>query len=155
MIFQSKYGNYVAVYEPKDKIFLPGRRVNKIRGLRAEFSGSLHLFDSDAAQRSNRWSDEERETIEKYLVNMPGFGKEIYIKPGQTIPEYLQEELKKVEEQYGSPTESPFTRCQKYTVESGQIIQCSNGATPGTEFCPAHNPAMPIQGPVTTVSERD
>ncbi len=151
MIFQSKYGNYVAVYEPKDKIFLPGRRVNKIRGLRAEFAGPFHLFDSETAARSNRWSEQEKQELEKYLVSMPGFGKEIYLKTGQTIPDYLEDALKEHERE-GTLTETPFTRCQKYTIENGEIIQCSNGATPGTEWCLAHNPAQPITGAMTTLN---
>jgi hypothetical protein len=150
VIFQSKYGNYVAVYEPKDKIFMPGRRVNKIRGLRAEFAGPFHLFDSEAAARSNRWSEEEKQTIEKYLVSMPSFGKDLYLKPGQVVPDYLEEELKAAREYGLSNPETPFTRCQKYTVEQGQITQCPNGSIPGTEFCPAHNPAQPITGSMTT-----
>src|SRR6266542_19976 len=97
-IFQSKYKNYVIVFEPKDKIFMPGRRVNKIPGIRAEFGGPQQLFDSDTAARTFRWSEEEKQNLEKYLVSMPEFGKELYLKPGQVVPDYLEDSLKQASE---------------------------------------------------------
>lgn len=119
-----------------------GRRVDSIKGLRAEFTGSERIFDSEAAQKQNRWSDEDRLEVERYLLTHPEFGHMrtidgggdldrqlgnirvpvLYLARGQAVPPEHQE---LVEEQRwwqilnapvghaeGAPTLAPEQECQ-------------------------------------------
>jgi hypothetical protein len=85
-----------------------GRVINKIPGIRAEFRGREHIFDSEVAQKANGWTDEQRLAVERHLLDHKDFGRmrvfdlggtspetqlgnmaqpELYFAPGQTLPD--------------------------------------------------------------------
>lgn len=76
MRFSSKYGHARYTVIPKDyelvghhKKILPG-------SLAAEFTN--HTFDSEKAQKVNRWTDEQRQDVEEYLTDHVAFGHEFW-----------------------------------------------------------------------------
>lgn len=145
MKFMAKWDNTQYVVEPKDRVFLPGGKVNKIAGLRAEFTGRSHIFDSEVAAKSYRWSDKQKKQVEEYLVSHPDFGHAIYLAPGQEVPTYLQKAFKAVE-----PADAVFHRCGKIDLSGDTFVQCENEAILGKDFCEAHIPGGIIQGVRTT-----
>jgi hypothetical protein len=70
--FWSRYDRARYVVEPTYwEIVGPHRQ--QVKGIAAEFND--HLFDSDAAQALNRWSDEVKAAVEEYLQAHYDFGK--------------------------------------------------------------------------------
>jgi hypothetical protein len=90
-----------------------GRKIGDIKGLSAEFTGKgfPRTFDSVEAARQNRWTEEERLEVERFLLSDPEFGTlrtvdgggsldrqlgninvyELYLASGQAIPkEHLE-----------------------------------------------------------------
>ncbi len=73
MKFRSAFANYVFTVLPEDIVRdLHGRRISTIKGLKATF-GENHVFDSEQAQRANRWTPEERLELERGILESPRF----------------------------------------------------------------------------------
>ncbi len=152
MRFQSKYDNLVVTVRPKVSAYnIKGERAGILdRGLRAEFTGRLHVFDSEVMQKRLRWSDEERIEVEKFLIDRPEFNSDYTFSFDQQSPEYLEEWM----EATGITLNENFARrCGKVWAEDEDtIVQCKNKAVPGKDFCADHTPSGVVSGMGTTVS---
>ncbi len=150
MRFQTRYENYVVVCRPKAKLFNPaGLMVSGDPGLRAEFSGLLHIFDSEKAQATYRWTDEDRIYLEKFLVTHPSFGVDFHLAFDEVVPKYLEEWMAEKGLVLGPNFER---RCGKVWAEDDDIIQCKNSAVPGKDFCAEHLPKAAKSGISSTAN---
>lgn len=151
MRFMSKYDNAVYIIDgkSKDTVFMPGGRVQRIPGVRATFGGRSHIFDSATAQQKYRWSDEQREQVEEYLLSHEDFGRDFYLAPDEVMTPRVKEILEKVRP---NPSETPFFRCSKIVPAGDGFDQCENMAVLGKDFCELHLPSNVVQGMLTSVS---
>lgn len=150
MKFMSKFENAVYVVEPRDTIFSPGGRKNLIRGLRAEFRGRDHIFDSERSQKAYRWNDDTRKRVEEYLIEHEDFGHLYYLAPG----EEPTDRVKKLMEKAAPMATVPFFRCAKLDVIDDKFEQCPETAVFGKDFCERHLPSGIVQGMGTTTSSQ-
>lgn len=133
MIFQSRWNNAVYTVDPRATQPHPitGSPVLVAKGMKATFTGTQRLFDSVTAQKTFGWTDEERIKVEKHLLESDDFGVNLFLAPGQDIPEELLEKQPAVE-----------NRCTHIFVEGDKIIQCDATADRGSEYCAVHNPEI-------------
>lgn len=129
MIFQSKWRNAAYIVRPTVRIIHPGYGVDLKPGLRAVFKGPNRLFDTEQAQREHRWSDEEREQVEKHLLKHPDYGNGLYLAPGQDLPtEYATV----------ARVDKTRTRCSHVELSGGDIVQCEEVSMVGSNKCATH-----------------
>jgi hypothetical protein len=115
MLFQSTYSNFVVLPADRD-LDARGNLIKRIPGLSADFKGkgTVKTFDSVEAARQNRWTEEQRLEVERYLLSHAAFGRirsvdgggsidrqvgniqvyVLYLGPGQEIPPEHQEFVK-------------------------------------------------------------
>jgi hypothetical protein len=150
MRFMSKYDNAVYIIDgkSKDTVFMPGGRVQRIPGVRATFGGRSHIFDSQTAQQKYRWSDEQREQVEEYLLNHQDFGRDFYLAPDEPMTDRVKELLSKVQ----PSSDTPFFKCSKIIPKDDGFDQCPNNAVLGKDFCEIHLPSGIVQGMLTSAS---
>lgn len=148
MKFQAKYDNASYVIEPKDTIYLPGGKVNRVRGIRAEFRGRFHMFDSDVAAKAYRWDAKTKKKVEEYLMEHPDFGTEIYLLDIDEAPEWAKKKLAEVTPE----VRDPRMACAKIVAVSDGFVQCRNLAVMGSQYCEEHTPTNVVQGILTTHS---
>ncbi len=150
MRFQTRYDNYTVVVRSKAKAYnAAGLLISNDPGLRAEFSGPLHIFDSEQSQRAHRWSDDERIEVEKWLMSSPDFGVDFHIAFDQQVPKYLEEWLEEKNIVLGPNFDR---RCAKVWAEGDDIVQCKSKAVPGKDFCGDHLPKAARQGMASTAT---
>jgi len=150
MKFMSKYDNAVYIIDgkSKDTVFMPGGRVQRIPGVRATFGGKSHIFDSATAQQKYRWSDDQREQVEEYLLYHEDFGREFYLAPDEPMTDRVKDLLAKV-----TPNATaPFFKCSKIITKDDGFDQCPNNAVMGKDFCELHLPSGGVRGMLTTSS---
>ena len=133
MKFQSRYRNAKYLVRPYSKVFYPGLGAKPIPCLMAEFTGIDRIFDSEASQKANRWTDDERKWVERHLLEHKDFGHGLYLAPGETVSEEYMEFM---------PPESlpPARRCVHFDVVDNKIDQCSAEAGVGRDYCSEHDP---------------
>jgi len=140
VIFMSQFENMTYVVRPKwEQVHPVSGRVTPVPGLSVNFRGRGRLWDSESAQKTNRWSDEERKQVEDYLLNHTDFGHHLWLAPGQVAPEGYKTNA--------TPEE---LRCSHFVTEKGEIRQCKNPALVGEEFCGTHKPSLIKQGLLST-----
>lgn len=151
MRFMSKFDNAVYIIDgkSKDTVFMPGGRVQRIPGVRATFTGKSRIFDSETAQQKFRWSDEQREQAEEYLLNHEDFGRDFYLAPDEPMTDRVRELLDKAA---GPRGETPFFRCSKIIPKGDGFDQCEQMAVLGKDFCETHLPQGVVQGMLTSAS---
>lgn len=140
MRFIASSHNYEKVVVPRRKVFLPnGEHGGVSGGLHARFVN--HTFDSLVAQQTHGWSDEDRQSVEQALLNMPGFGT-----AGTGV--YLDEQLPAGQEggeheavvpaKAETAVAAPALRCI-YTVQTPEgSEQCSREARKNGDLCNQH-----------------
>ncbi len=133
MKFISKWHNLTYIVRASQRILTPGFGLQTTPGLRARFRGENRIFDSELSQKQNGWSDEERNQVDDYILAHPDFGHGVYLAPGEVMPEEKQSLVRDV-----APV--VVRRCMSITTQNGEIVQCSNEAYPGEEFCIDHKP---------------
>jgi len=149
MIFQSKYRNHKLLIKPTRRMYHPGMGIELIPGLRADFRGSQRIFDSEAAQRTNNWTDEQRNEVEDYVLSNREYGRSIFLGPGQTLPED-KEGIVRVKPKIAK------RRCLSMAIVDGEvgpeISQCPKEAAAGRDYCFEHDPdeAKAVRGLSTT-----
>ena len=136
MIFQAKWNNTGYLLRKSRWAYHEGLGKELIPGLWAKFRGPQRLFDSELAQMTNGWTDEEREYVEKRLLEHKDFGSGLYLAPGESLTDE-QKALVKNKEAIAEKR----TRCQKFWPEGGEIVQCREIATVGREYCTEHDPS--------------
>jgi hypothetical protein len=130
------------VVRPKwEQVHPVSGKVTPVPGLSAQFRGRDRLFDTEAAQKTLGWTDEERKQVEEYLLGHQDFGYRLWLAPGQTTPEGLNVNV-------GSGPQE--VRCGHFITKDGEIRQCKNKALVGQEFCGTHKPSLIKQGMLTT-----
>lgn len=145
MKFMAKFDNVVYVVEPKDLVFLPGGKVNRVPGVKAVFSGPNHIFDSDIQAKRWKWNADLKKQVEEHLITHDDFGRDIYLAPGEELPEEYRDVVSEK-----MPQASLERRCQRIEVEGDEFDQCKNTAIYGTDFCEEHRPQGISQGLGTT-----
>lgn len=148
MKFMARYDNAVYVVEPKDTVFLPGGRHNKVKGIRANFGGRSHIFDSDSAAKTYKWDKDTQAAVEEYLIRHDDFGREIYLAPGEVVPEHLQ----KVYDEVRPTSGEVFFRCAKVVLIGDEFQQCEKTAIMGQDLCEDHQPSGIVRGMMTTTT---
>lgn len=132
MRFISRWDNAVYVVRPKTTVAHPitGQPMVKDYGLQARFGGKMHIFDSAVAQKeaSPKWTDEEREAVEEYLLQHKDFGFGLYLAPGEAVPEGV------------TLPAAPTQRCTHFVSTADGPEQCVNDSLPQKEFCGVHDP---------------
>jgi hypothetical protein len=146
--FQAKYDNASYVIEPKDTVYLPGGKVNRIRGIRAEFRGRFHIFDSEVAAKAYRWDAKTKKHVEEYLMEHQDFGTEIYLLDIDQAPEWAKKKLADVT----PDVRDPRYICARIVSTEDDFVQCRNYAVMGNQFCEEHMPSNIVQGILTTNS---
>ena len=131
---QSKYRNHVFQIRNTRRIFHPTlSMVEPVPGLFARFVGPQRIFDSELAQEAQGWTDAERDQVERKLVTDDAFMTDYYPAPMSTVPEHLLAIAKR----------KPPKRvkvCFGFGFVEGQLTQCKNQATAGSDYCPEHDP---------------
>lgn len=133
MKFRSSAKEAVIVVRPQEVYVEAGlRRVT--RPLRAEFHD--HLFDSVEAQKRYQWTDEERELVERAIMNNPRF-----MAPNAVLgfPRFYLHEL---ETQPQAPATRPATSgllCMWSVPDpSGDTVLCRQPVAEGQDYCEEH-----------------
>ena len=158
MQFTSKKArSYRFVVEPRDSYQEPGRPVRKIVGCAATFVN--HTFDSDAAAKSLKWSDDTKHLVEATLLLSNDFGRRfsgiqesIWLIPKGPVVDVnvdISDELEafypglrqEVAEKLGidgnelAPVEPT---CVHFIVNSEGQRQCKNNAIKDSIYCGKH-----------------
>jgi hypothetical protein len=102
---------------------ISGPHKQTIYGLHAQFADNL--FDSEAAQKAERWSDEDREEVESWLQGHDDFGRGLMLQdamlPGR---EALTRDL----------PECAF----RIVLDGGEVDVCGRVAVSDEGFCAKH-----------------
>jgi hypothetical protein len=136
MRFLSIWRHPVYVVRPAAKTVIAPGQVNVDRGLRAEFreggwpeGGN---FDTEAEQRRLNWTDEDREAVERHLLNHSDFGVGIFL-----------------EEQVGAEPDTvpDAVGCAFATITDDGAERCGKRRAKGSQYCKKHeelvNPKVP------------
>jgi hypothetical protein len=145
---QSRYRNHAIQLKPTRRIYHVGGGVEPVAGVSVRFEGPQRLFDSAVAQRTNGWSDELRDEIERKLVTKIEYMNDYYPAPLSPLPEHLAA-IARVK----APTIT--LKCQALGYDGqGGLIQCMEPVTAGRKFCAKHDPEETkiIRGGGTTAS---
>lgn len=118
---------------PTTRIIYPGQGSVIQPGLKAAFKGRQRLWDSELAQKRNRWTDEQRRIVEDHLLSHKDYGKGLYLAPGETLPE---DRVSTVDDD----AQAPVRKCSFIKVVNGELDQCPTEAWIGSEFCQEHDP---------------
>lgn len=131
MIFQSRYRNHTIVMRSATYEVIPGlQRSRLVPQIVAQFTGPQRLFDSEAAARTNNWSDEEHKELVDWLFNHPKYKLDFFVAPGLTIPD----EYKDIKPEKQGPR-----ICEKFEIVDNDIIRCPEPVTAGRNFCKLHD----------------
>jgi hypothetical protein len=145
---QSKYRNHTIQLKATRRIFHVGGGIEPVAGVAVRFEGPQRLFDSAAAQRTNGWSNELRDEIERKLVTRIEYMNDYYPAPLSPLPEHLAAIAR---------IKAPVItlKCQQLGYDGqGGLIQCMEPVTAGRKFCQLHDPdeTRIIRGGGTTAS---
>lgn len=117
MKFHSTFSEITYIVRPQD-IEIKAGRPTTTKGLRAEFHKGR--FNSESAQKSLGWTEEDRETVEKYLVAHVDHGKSLSVMDIKAIAD--EAETQQV--------------CLAMYVVAGESQSCGRPCT--GDFCPEH-----------------
>lgn len=129
---------------------LTGRQMGTHPALRAEFKD--HVFNSETAQRTYRWSDAEREEVESYLLNHPDFGRGdgrgMFLDKTATFNPRAADELNNQIEQDIARSALAEKRCEFFFEAGDQMVQCdlTMPVTEESDFCEKHQGVMVAAG---------
>lgn len=133
MIFQSRYRNFSVVVRSATYETIPGmQRSRLVPQLVARFLGPQRLFDSKKVAREENWSEEEEAEVVDWLFNHPTYMVDIFVAPGEDIPEEYQELSARK-----SPPKAYI--CEKFEIVDNDIIRCPEPVTAGSKFCKLHD----------------
>ncbi len=140
---QSKYREHRIMIRPTRRVFHEGFGYEPIPGLAVRFEGPQRIFDSAASQEKYGWSDEERDQVERKLVQATEFMNDYYPAPFSTIPEHLQAIAR-------TKVPTAIRKCQAFGFNDGNLAQCDQPATAGRQWCAEHDPDVTriVQGNV-------
>jgi len=161
--FMSRYTRITYVVQSESQIILPnGMKAPGQKAIRAKFTspdgiptdseGNVleqkepSFFDSEVAQRTHRWTDEERLQVEAWLLGHKDFGSSLYLAPQQDIPkEHAEIETtlrargvfgpppEELVEQVGQAAEKP--QC---AFIGSDMAQCFRPAKKDSDLCGPH-----------------
>jgi hypothetical protein len=146
---QSKYRNHTVMVRPTTRKYYPEMGlIEPVPGLFAKFEGPARSFDSELAQQTFGWTDEERDQVERKLVQHTGFMTDYFPAAMSTIPEHLLEFAR------NKPPAS-IRHCQAFGWSDGVLVQCSKEALPGIDYCVEHDPDTTkiVQGRLATTKD--
>jgi hypothetical protein len=134
MLFISSFDSGMYTVDPT-YYELSGPHRNKVQGLHANFRN--HMFDSADAQKQERWTDEQRERVETYLLE-----HEDFVKSGETIvmPE-LRAAIRLADDVLTEPQEKVAGQRCLFTVpvDGGMLDVCGAAVeTEGEMYCDKH-----------------
>jgi hypothetical protein len=133
MKFQSKFRRHGFILRPTRRAFDPIHGLPAIQpGLSVKFSVDRKL-DTDVVARERAWTEEEKKTVEDYLLSCKQFGITIWLSPGQDLTEEQRAKMRV------KPAKS-LRPCIKVEVVDGEVIQCGGEAEPGRSYCKDHDP---------------
>lgn len=125
MRFFSKMRQYVLVVIPTDYVIESGRRRTQ-RGLRAEFVE--HTLDTERLQHQNRWSDAQRQEIERELLTNDDFGRAYWVDESDPASPVMT----------ATPSRTEEGMCQVTFMTPEGAVRCANKAKSGSSYCAAH-----------------
>lgn len=123
MRFWSKYTHARYVMVPDDYQEAGRGRTKKVAGIAAVFESNM--WDSERAQKENRWDDETRAELESYLMDHEDYGK--------TLRSVSDSEMAQVIQTANRPANCLFTR----TVD-GEVWLCGQPAVSDDGYCERH-----------------
>ena len=145
---QSRYSLRHTVWVvPPRRVYHPiAGTIEPIPGLAAQFKGAQRLFDSVAEQKEWGWTDEQRELVERKLLQGPGYRSDYYPAPLSPVPARLKE-FDPMKEKVRDKL------CTAFGYHDGKLVQCQMPATAGRDWCAEHDPDTTriIRGGGTTV----
>jgi hypothetical protein len=119
--------------------YTDGGLVQTRYGLSAKFVRGT--WDSLAAQKENGWSDQEREVVERHLMNHGDFGNGLYLDP--------EEARAASGEGHGAVIPTPPTMpgglpqvCIATTTGPDGVTMCGKPIEAGSDYCPDHAKAF-------------
>ena len=145
---QSRYSlSHTVSIVPTRRVFDPIHgTIEPKPGLFAQFKGPQRMFDSLAAQREWNWTDDQRETVERKLLENEAYRRDYWPAPLSPIPDRLKqfERIKEAARQ---------KICMAFGYHDDQLIQCQKPATVGRSWCEEHDPDTTriLRGGGTTV----
>jgi len=105
----------------------------------AKFTGLPPQFDSEIAQKSNGWTDDERLAVERHLLKHRDWGRGIYLFPGEVIPQEHEglgtETTTPVPQVSGVVGEAGFC---KFLISEFPLEVCGAESLPGGDLCDQH-----------------
>ena len=129
MRFTHFYRNASYVVTPTYHI-LQGLNKVPVRGIRADFRN--HQFDSQQAQKNLGWSDEQRDTVEKYLLAHGDFDKERGLHLDVTETQPGSKAAKAAAEK------TPAVSCAFVEEVDNETHVCGARVKKGSEYCRKH-----------------
>ena len=128
------HGRHVYVIRKARRYMLDGLQEYD-RGLRAEFNEGF--FDTEAAQLTLAWTDEERDLVERFLMRHQDFGHGLYLDPSEKGASVATPERPAAIE--GQPGESR-TVCIAWDENGdGESTMCGRPTVDDAgEFCARH-----------------
>ncbi len=131
---QSKYTTHtVSIIPTTRRVHATLGIVEPVPGLFAQFTGPQRIFDSVAEQKKWGWTDEQREVIEKRLVERDEYMVDYFPAPLSPVPDRLKP--------FTRVKEAPKTKiCMAFGYVEGSLVQCGKPATAGRDFCQEHDP---------------
>lgn len=128
MRFNHTSRRYKYVIVPRVKTIVNGTTLATTPGLSARFLN--HLCDTEREQRNKGWTNEERKTVEAFLL-----AHEDYMRPGGFYLENAADDQAPI-----PPMEA--VRCIAFfRNETNEVEQCPSKPLDGSEFCAEHEPA--------------
>lgn len=130
MRFRSPHVNKTFVVRPTTTQITNGFP-QTVWGIRAVFRNGV--FDSEIAQRDNRWDDETREMVEEYLLSHPEHG----VPKGHFVVASNDEKMPdtKITENVPDVDQCIAT----YETPDGAEL-CGRAVLPGQDYCKEHAP---------------
>lgn len=133
MRFQSKYRNYQLMFRPSRWGYNPDQTRTLVQGITITFSGPQRIFDSVEAERLGNWDEGVRDQVEDYILKNKKYGNDIYLAPGQDLPEDKQAVAR-------IKPEEVRRFCRDIFFEDGELQQCKDEPAVGRDYCAKHDP---------------
>jgi hypothetical protein len=123
MRFYSKYDRieYVVIAKQHETV---GTHRRTTRGLTAKFHN--HYFDSEVAAKDLQWSEEDRKTVERHLLEHGDMGIHLYVATDKPKDAPIDTELQ------------PLTRCIATVATADGSQLCGEPALDGKDLCEIH-----------------
>ena len=125
MRFKNKVARITYVITPATYVTNERGERNMVRGLRVKFRNNF--LDTKAAQREQGWTDDQREQVEKALIDHGDFGRGMYLDEVSSNP-LVERKMDQTDAQ---------TFCVATTAGPEGSTICGK-ATDGGDFCEEH-----------------